>query len=70
VANPGKGKPSNGMCLDQNKRYAQVASAGSAPVALTKEPDVFNVDVEVVPVTFTNTDTNIGGSGGSGFCIQ
>lgn len=68
VANKEKAK-STAMCLDEKKKYAQVATAGSDPVALASEPNVFNVDVEVVPVTFTSID-NGGGGSGSGFCIQ
>lgn len=56
------------LCLDEKNKYAQ-ASQGQEPEYVVAQPDVFEVDVEVVPVTFT--DLINGGSGSSsGFCIQ
>lgn len=55
------------LCLDDKNKYAS-AEEGGAPQIEVDEPDVFRVDVEVVPVSFM--DMNNDGSGGSSFCIQ
>tara|TARA_R110000868_G_scaffold76328_7_gene219557 strand:+ start:351 stop:1217 length:867 start_codon:yes stop_codon:yes gene_type:complete len=71
------GEEKSEICLDNKNKFSE-AEEGSDPVYLADEPAVFNVDVEVVPVTFSNTGDGfcgIGGcggdgGGGSGFCIQ
>ena len=47
------------LCLDKKHPYAS-ATKGEAPVFLDKAPAVFSSDVEIVPLTFSNS--------GEGFC--
>lgn len=65
------------VCLNSNNRYSVTDASGNTQ-AVVQEPDVFNVDVEVVPVTFSGNSQGFCGingcggneGGGSGFCIQ
>ena len=72
VKNNGKG--STELCLDAKNKYAQVENADSAPKVLVQDPDVFSVEVEIIPVAFAYILNNGGGGdaggGGGGFCIQ
>jgi hypothetical protein len=66
-----KNNPNSTLCLDSKTKYGVVEDANSDPVPLTTQPDTFSVDVEVVPVSFVDSGTGLGGPGqGSGFCIQ
>lgn len=63
------------VCLREKEKYAEVADANTAPVVLAQEPAQFTVDVDVVPVTFSNQSPGFCGPSGcgssaGGFCIQ
>ncbi|HTM63164.1 MAG TPA: FecR family protein [Gammaproteobacteria bacterium] len=69
------------VCLDKVKQYGVVSSENEAPVAIVEQPQVFQTDVEIVPVSFSQAPgeaplTNIEGTGSAGsssgtsFCIQ
>jgi len=68
----------NPLCLDEKNKYAVADSTTAQPRFVVQEPDVMTVDVEVIPVTFSNTPqgfcgmSGCGNTGGnvSGFCIQ
>ncbi len=80
VANPNSTdkQKSDTVCLNKTDRFAQVASSSSNPTVVAKEPNVFNVEVDIIPVIFSNNPVGYcgmsgcssGDGGGSGFCIQ
>ncbi len=70
-------KSKNTLCLDKDHKYGSVPGEGQTPMYLADQPAVFSVDVEVIPVTFSNGGVGFcgvggckSGGGGSGFCIQ
>jgi hypothetical protein len=70
-----KGKPcvtNNGnrqttVCLNQQTQNAEVQNADTPP-AIVQQPEVFETDVEVVPVTYANAFAI--GNPATGFCVQ
>lgn len=79
VTNPNAKEKKEAVCLNKKDKYAEVADASGNPEVVAKEPNVFDVDVEVIPVLYA--DNSVGfcplagcgsgeGDGGSGFCIQ
>jgi hypothetical protein len=64
------------LCADKDKKYIEVNNADSPPQAVGKQPDVFTVDVEVVPVVYSGQSPGFCGMAGcktiqgGGFCIQ
>jgi hypothetical protein len=66
------------VCLSPNAQYAQVTSAGAAPVVLTQQPEGFKTKLEITDAkiglfaTQGQSPGNKGKPGGtiSSFCIQ
>ncbi len=67
------GKEKEKVCIKQNDKYGYVENVDADAKVVTTKPDVFQVDVEIVPVTYLDlgNGTGPGGPGTtSGFCIQ
>ena len=65
-----KDKEKEKVCIKQNDKYGYVANVDSDAKVVTTQPDVFQVDVEIVPVTYLDLGNGSGPGTTSGFCIQ
>jgi FecR protein len=66
------------VCLNQKDKFAEVDGESGSPAVVAKEPNVFSVEVEIVPVMFSSNAVGYcgmsgcapGEGGSNGFCVQ